>query len=208
MKPSPDEFREYLLGRLPVAPETGDRLALEIAESNLIDEYAMGSLTPSDRQAFEQHFLNNEDRRQRLAMAKGIVRISANRRKRLRLLTAVGTSAVVALIAFVLFRTAERPYLTLAANGTRGAAVPELSLKAAPRTLLLKLKVPEPPPPCTATITRIGDAAPVLTIQIPKRDLPVVRIAFEKSTLTAGDYSVTLSSGTQFQQDFVFRVVD
>lgn len=207
MSPAADRLREYLLGRLPAAPNE-DPLALEVAESNLIDEYAMGSLTQSDREAFEKHFLSNEDRRERLAMAKGIVKLSARRRNRRRLLTAVATTAVAALIAIIVFPTAERPYLTLEANATRGTAVPGFSLKAAPSTLLLELKVPEPPPACTATVTRIGDSAPLLTIQVPKRDLPIVRIAFEKSTLTTGDYSVTLSSGTQFHQDFVFHVVD
>lgn len=207
MKPPPERLREYLLGRLP-AVDNEDSLVLEIAESNLIDEYAMGSLTASDREAFERHFLKTEDRRQRLAMARGIVKLSASRRNRNRLLTVVGTTAAAALLAIVLFRTAERPFMTLETNGTRGAEVPEFSLKAAPPTLLLELKVPEPPPPCTATITRIGDTAPLLTIQVPKRDEAVVRIAFVKSMLTPGEYSVTLSSGTQFQQDFVFRVLE
>ena len=83
----------------------------------------------------------------------------------------------------------------------------EVSLSAAPETLLIILNVPEPPPPCTATITRIGDQSPLLTVHVPKRDLPSVRLAFQKSTLTPGDYSITLSSGTSFQQDFVFRAV-
>lgn len=203
------QIRQHLLGHARLDDEllTGRqaRLQLEIAESNLIDEYAMAEMSSTDRRHFEQNFLITDDRRERLAMARGVVRMAARRRTRRWLVSGGGAAAAAIAIGVFVLRSDPQPY-TLDPNSQRGAAAPlEIELHNAPQVIVLRLNVPEPPPPCIATLTRIGDPVPVATIQVPQRDLPYVQLALDKSTLTPGDFSVSLQSGTLFQQDFVFR---
>lgn len=209
MNLSESQLRQHLLGQTELDAGTltspQAQLRLEIAESNLIDEYAMGTMSPADRQLFERNFLNSQDREERLALARGIAKMSARRRVRRWLFA---TSAAAAAIAFAVFVPSPAPPVyNLEPNSQRGASAQlEIRLKTAPEFLAFRLYVPEPPPPCVATVTRIGDPNPIAIIQIAKRNLPFVQLTLDKSTISLGDYSVSLQSGTTFQQDFVFRV--
>lgn len=203
------QLRQHLLGPAPLAPELladrHTRLQLEIAESNLIDEYAMSALTSAEAELFERNFLTTEDRRERLAMARAVVKMSARRRTRRWLISASAAATAALVIAFFV-RPSDPPAYTLEPNSQRSVSAPlEIALVNAPQVLVLRLNVPEPPPPCVATLTRIGDPSPVVTIQVPQRDRPFVQLALDKSTLTPGDYAISLQSGTAFQQDFIFR---
>ena len=78
---------EYLLGNLPEAEQVRveDRAftdaeylnALEASESDLIDTYVRGGLSPADRRAFERQFLTSPNRRRKVEFAKALAKVAA-----------------------------------------------------------------------------------------------------------------------------------
>ena len=78
---------EYLLGNLPEAEQVRveDRAftdaeylnALEASESDLIDTYVRGGLSPGDRRAFERQFLTSLNRRRKVEFAKALAKVAA-----------------------------------------------------------------------------------------------------------------------------------
>ena len=83
MSDSKTTMTRYLLGELPEAERTALEQAcfddplvfagLEESESDLIDDYVRGRLAPELRRRFEQIYLTDAQRRQRVAFAKALI---------------------------------------------------------------------------------------------------------------------------------------
>lgn len=215
MKPGPDIVRAYLLGQLPASERAtlAEEFALggdlELGESALVDDYAMGLLSDGDRRAFEEEFLVTDHRRESLAMAQGIVRMERVRRRRKWLITAGMATAGILLLAFLFMRDPADGTLVLALvpNSTRGVELPEFSLETESSTLVLELQTPEAPPACEATVSRVGEEQAFLRIRLLRTGRRIVRIAIDRSLIEPGDYHVKLSAGEEYQRDFEFRIL-
>src|SRR5437016_4920897 len=80
-------IERYLLGDLPEDEQVRleDRafsepeylLAVQAIEKDLIDEYARGELSASDRQKFDEHFLASDERRRKVEFARAFARVSS-----------------------------------------------------------------------------------------------------------------------------------
>jgi len=77
-----DKIKDYLLGQMPGEDESEveARLLLDrqfyeelsIVENELIDRYLGGTLSVSDRQSFESHFVSSSERQQKVRFAKAL----------------------------------------------------------------------------------------------------------------------------------------
>ena len=63
--------------------------AIDLAESTLIDEYVQSQLSADDATIFERVFLTTQDRKDRLAMSKGIHRVSTQERSWIQMKSSV-----------------------------------------------------------------------------------------------------------------------
>jgi hypothetical protein len=86
--PLPEEttIRDYLLGRLDPASEVVERIdelmlnsiefseGLGVVEDDIIEEYLEGTLSPSDKQSVETHFLRPAERQRKLQNARLLTR--------------------------------------------------------------------------------------------------------------------------------------
>ena len=80
-------IERYLLGDLPEDEQVRleDRafsepeylLAVHAIEKDLIDEYARGELSASDRQKFDELFLASDERRRKVEFARAFARVSS-----------------------------------------------------------------------------------------------------------------------------------
>src|ERR1700723_34749 len=52
---------------------TIDADQLHLVEDELIDDYLLGTLSPQEEQAFTAHFLRTHDRKQKVALARGLM---------------------------------------------------------------------------------------------------------------------------------------
>ena len=83
-------LREYLLGlsgpdsgtevEIGILQGTIDVDQIRLIEDELIDDFVFGALSPRDQRAFLAHFLCSEDRKQRLALARQLVRCARSYR--------------------------------------------------------------------------------------------------------------------------------
>ena len=134
-------------------------------------------------------------------------------RSRQRRWLAVGAAIVVIgvlLFLLLLRRDVERSVQTIALmpNSNRSLGMPpDIQLHSAPATIVLELNCPELPPAHIATLTRIGESRPLLTMQMAKPSTLVVKLPISKAILAEGDYLVVLSADQTFRADFVFRVL-
>lgn len=79
---SNERIKDYLLGRIPEEEdaEVGARLLtdhqfyeeLSIVEDELIDRYLGGTLSDSDRESFESHFVSSYERQQKIRFARAL----------------------------------------------------------------------------------------------------------------------------------------
>lgn len=77
-----ERIKDYLLGRIPEEEdaEVGARLLtdhqfyeeLSIVEDELIDRYLGGTLSDSDRESFESHFVSSYERQQKIRFARAL----------------------------------------------------------------------------------------------------------------------------------------
>ena len=89
-----ERIKDYLLGRIPEEEdaEVGARLLtdhqfyeeLSIVEDELIDRYLGGTLSDSDRESFESHFVSSYERQQKVRFARALrKRVSVTQTARL-----------------------------------------------------------------------------------------------------------------------------
>jgi len=179
--------------------------AFEVAESNLVDEYAAGTLPPAERAAFEQFYLVTPDRRENVALARGILKL-ARRQRVQRLLMGL---AVVLLMGAIFWAGWRRPresmVLALTAGNTRSEdSSATIHLSRIGQTLVLELAVPGGAPPSVASLTRIGEPQPHLQVNVAGGE--VIRIPVASAGLRQGEYIVSVRAGTEFRREFRFRL--
>jgi hypothetical protein len=198
-------YREALLAGRELRPGPEERVAYEVAESNLVDEYAAGLLRGDERDRFERNFLVTEDRRESVAVARGILRL-ANRERQRRRVAGFAAAVIVAAAVYWVPLRAPSDVTVLAVtvgNTRRGAVAPEVKLLRENATLLLEVSVDGGAPECAATITRVGEREPHLRVRTASGSL--IRIPVAREGLSEGDYLVTLE-GPGFRRDGVFRL--
>ncbi len=217
MKPS---LRWYLLGdgtaaereavALRVAADADSLDELDFAESELIEAFVAGELSGIETEKFHAKFLIDEERRERLAMAKGLTAMGKEMRTR-QMLAWAGGVALVALVGWLWMSQSgvvrEGAVLALYLNSQRSVEMPPtLALSGASNPVVLELHCPEIAPEGIATVSRVGETEPVLKLRMAPAESQIVRVPVPKSSLGEGEYVVVLEAGKQFRADFVFRV--
>lgn len=200
-----NRYREALLTGRELRPSPEDRVAYEVAESNLVDEYAAGLLQGDDRDRFERNFLVTAERRESVAVARGILRLAKQERQR-RTVAGFAVAMLVAVAVYwVQWRTpSDVTVLAVTIGNTRGVGVaPAVKLPRENTTLVLEVFVDGGAPECAATITRVGEREPHLRVRTAGGSL--IRIPVAREGLSEGDYLVTLE-GTGFRRDGMFRL--
>jgi hypothetical protein len=199
-------YREALLAGRELRPGPEERVAYEVAESNLVDEYAAGLLPGDDRDRFERNFLVTEERRESVAVARGILRLANRERQRRRVAGLAAAVIVAAAVYWVPLRTPSdvATVAVTVGNSRRGGLPPEVKILPENTTLILEISVDGGAPECVATITRVGEREPHLRVRTAGGSL--IRIPVMRDGLSEGDYLVTLE-GPGFRRDGLFRVV-
>jgi hypothetical protein len=143
MRDSQDEARRYLLGRL--SEDEAERLEraylgdesraddIAAAESDLVDAYVAGVLPPSDREAFEAHYLASPVHRDRVATARLLRRAAGAATPRRVAAAWIGLLATAAGVAgLVLWRSrpAEQPPAQIASAPSPTPTAPALEAPA------------------------------------------------------------------------------
>lgn len=169
-------------------------------ETEVIDEYVQGELTPGDREQFERVYLVNEDRRRKVEFARTLFAAHRKPERLGRWWWAMAASIVLLAAGFVWFARRPQPvvrvHATLAPRLQRGTAVQVVEIPVS--ALVLEIDVA---PGRTATLFLSGERQPLLSTRIEGR---VVRIP--TAGLEETEYMLVVSD-EQPVEHYVFRVV-
>jgi len=191
---------------------------IEAVENDLIDDYLRNQLAPERRQRFEEKYLNNAVRRERVEMAKSFLRVVApikpswterfvNSWKVYHLIPQIAASvAAVVIIALLVIPSTVIPLTLSITPADRANSVAPKTIPLPPRnaTLRVSLTLPEPSSPGMVyhiqwqdvrrdlgALTAVSQDSRSITVDIPAR------------TLDHGRYSLNLyklnPDGTQMR---------
>lgn len=204
-------LRAHLLGQGPeplealLLREPKLRAQLELAESILVDDYVLGSLTAAERLAFEAHYLRSPDRQAKVALASNLLRSARHDRRRQVALFVLPLLVSIAALAWAWqSQSHETATVVLAHGAQRGSATPRVRLSSSGETLLLELHLAASADgPVTVRVQEIG-MEPVVLIRYP-RSPSVLTIPIPVRALHAGDYVAIFDAGA-VHREFVFQV--
>ncbi|MBM3765168.1 MAG: hypothetical protein FJW32_07225 [Acidobacteria bacterium] len=210
---SPEDLRKLLLGQMPRADRARIEArrnsdsalddAIDLAESLLIDDYVEKQLSAEETEAFKSFFLTTEDRKQRLALSRGIHKLSAQEHSRKLWRIGAAVAVVAVLMGVVLYQRSNAVQtVRLPVNNTKSGEQIVLHLAEAPATIVLEFDCPRVPPTHTLTFGRLGDPKPLITQRIESSTSAIVKLPLQKSMLPPGDYLAILSAGQEFRADF------
>lgn len=227
-----ERIKDYLLGRIPEEEdaEVGARLLtdhqfyeeLSIVEDELIDRYLGGTLSDSDRESFESHFVSSYERQQKIRFARALrKRVSVT--ETARLVSPTRTSffsfrtvsyAVAATVLIIvggsmllLYRRSLPPSgrvlaieLTPAPATRDVSEVKQLSLTPDIGSVHLQLDLPENEHQSYEAVLRDSSLRPMHTAKNLKpqivNNFAVVIIDLNADLLSPGDYRIQLNGTT------------
>ena len=212
------QLREYLLGRNHAAisarlnADEDLRSRLEIVESELVDEYALGQLGAADRTAFETHYLVTPSRHEKVRLSRSIFR-SARRERFGRLALLLTAFVAVAALTYWWERRNTNPgpgqtVISLTANAQRGADAATVDLAKAGDVVRLELHLSGlPAGPLVIRVQAIGmDDGAVADFRLARVTRRMVVIPLPTAALIPGDYAVTAASGAELRDEFILQV--